>query len=230
VSGGPRAPVGPVPAHGAPPARGSGRALRIGIDLDDVVAVCAAPYLRKFAAEFGVQLPDRDLGWQILRDLKDVPQAEKDRFRLALYDSPFFGELEPYADCPAVLERIVQAGHELYFITARAERRRVITETWLREKGLMHYAKGVHLKPQRDADPGIPRGRYDASSSARYKARVARELELDRFCEDDDHIAKHLAESGVRVWLFDQPWNRGVEHENIERVRGWEDVARALGL
>ena len=34
------------------------RHVRIGIDLDDVMAICAVPYLRKFAEEFGVQLPD----------------------------------------------------------------------------------------------------------------------------------------------------------------------------
>jgi len=31
--------------------------VKIGIDLDDVIAVCAVPYLRRFAEEFGVDLP-----------------------------------------------------------------------------------------------------------------------------------------------------------------------------
>ena len=41
--------------------------MRIGIDLDDVMAVCAVPYLRRFAQEFNVELPDESqIGWHLL--------------------------------------------------------------------------------------------------------------------------------------------------------------------
>jgi uncharacterized HAD superfamily protein len=216
--------------------------MRIGIDLDDVMAVCAVPYLRKFAAEFGVELPDeREIGWHLLSRMekeapwdKVVPGLERvtleqrDRFRMRLYDGKFFSELDVYEDCPAVLEQLVAAGHELYFITARAERRRMVTETWLREKGLFDYAKAVHLKPMGEFRPDVPRGRYDATGSAQYKTRLAQELRLDTFCEDDEVISRTLAEAGIRVFLFDHPWNRGVEHPLVTRVTGWSEVADRL--
>jgi uncharacterized HAD superfamily protein len=129
-----------------------------------------------------------------------------------------------------VVERIAEAGHEIYFITARAERRRIVTETWLREKGLIQHARAVHLKPHGDYDPDSPPGRYDATSSAKYKVRLAKELELDAFCEDDVLIARSLAEAGMRVWLFDHTWNRELHHPNITRVAAWTDVAAELGL
>ncbi len=116
---------------------------RIGIDLDDVIAVCAVPYLRKFAEEFGVELP-------------------------------------------------------------------------------------VHLKPTGDYRPDYPRGRYDAQGSAQYKTRLAQDLRLDAFCEDDDLISRSLAEAGIRVFLFDHPWNRDVEHPLITRVSGWSELADRL--
>ena len=220
--------------------------MKIGVDLDDVIAVCAVPYLRAFAERFGVDLPDeRELGWHLLEKSPVTPE-QRDRFRVELYDGTFFGELDVYADCPAVLERMVGAGHELYFITARAERRRVVTETWLREKDLIRYAKAVHLRPQGDFVPAVrgrhsagdppgggdrpPRGRYDARGSAAYKLRVAADLGLAAFCEDDVVIARALAEAGIRVFLFDQPWNRELAHPCVERVNGWGDVAAALGL
>lgn len=204
--------------------------MRIGIDLDDVVAECAVPYLRAFAERFRLELPEEELGWQTLARIEEVSGEEKDRFRLELYDSAFFSELEPYADCPAVVERLAQAGHELYFITARAERRRVVTETWLREQGLIQHARAVHLKPHGDFDPNVPPGRYDATSSATYKVRLATELGLEVFCEDDVLIARSLAEAGIRVFLFDHSWNRDLAHPNITRVARWTDVARELGV
>ena len=215
--------------------------MKIGIDLDDVMAICSVPYLRRFAQEFNVELPDESqIGWHLLSQkerghtpmpgLERVSLEQRDQFRIRLYDSTFFSELEVYKDCPAVLERLVAAGHELYFITARAERRRYITETWLREKGIFDHAKAVHLKPMGDFRPEYPRGRYDPAGSAEYKSRLAAELELDAFCEDDVVIAQTLARSGVRVFLFDQPWNREVSGERITRVAGWTDLAQHLGV
>ena len=56
--------------------------MRIGIDLDDVIAVCAVPYLRRFAQEYQVELPDeKEVGWHLLRQMDEqVPPAERDRF------------------------------------------------------------------------------------------------------------------------------------------------------
>lgn len=207
----------------------AGRTVKLGIDLDDVTAVCAVPYLRRFAERFGVELPDEEqIGWHLLDGLPVEPK-DRDRFRLELYDSAFFGELEVYPECPAVLERLAEAGHELYFITARAEKRRVITETWLQKQGLMRHAKGVHLKPRGDFTPPVP-GRYDAKSSAIYKWRLACDLGLDAFCEDDETIARTLAEGDIRVFLFDRVWNRGLEHPNITRVKDWDEVAQKVGV
>lgn len=206
--------------------------MRIGVDLDDVIAVCAVPYLRRFAQEYKVELPDeKEIGWHLLRDMdKHVSAEERDRFRIKLYDGTFFGQLEIYKESPAVLERLVQRGDEIFFITARAERRRMVTETWLREKRILDYAKAVHLKPYGEFRPDQPRGRYDPEGSAAYKMRLALELGLDLFCEDDTIISQTLADAGVRVLLFDHPWNRDVSHERITRVSGWTEVATLLGV
>ena len=205
--------------------------MRIAVDLDDVIAVCAVPYLRRFAQEYKVELPDeKEIGWHLLREMDDrVSPAERDRFRIKLYDGTFFSELEMYEDCPIVLERLVQQGHEIFFITARAERRRMVTETWLREKRILDYAKAVHLKPHGEFNPDYPRGRYDAEGSAQYKTRLAQELGVDVFCEDDTLISRTLAEAGIRVVLFDHPWNRDVSHERITRVSGWAEAGALLG-
>ncbi len=206
--------------------------MRIGVDLDDVIAICAVPYLRRFAQEYKVELPDdKEIGWHLLRDMdKHVSAEERDRFRIKLYDGTFFSQLEIYKESPAVLERLVQRGDEIFFITARAERRRMVTETWLREKRILDYAKAVHLKPYGEFRPDQPRGRYDPEGSAAYKMRLALELRLDVFCEDDTTIAQTLADAGVRVLLFDHPWNRDVSHERITRVSGWTEVAALLGV
>jgi len=86
----------------------------------------------------------------------------------------------------------------------------------------------VHLKPIGEFRPDHPRGRYDPQGSAAYKTRLALELRLEVFCEDDDLISHSLAEAGVRVLLFDHPWNREVEHPRVTRVNGWSEVPDLL--
>jgi uncharacterized HAD superfamily protein len=196
---------------------------KIGIDIDDVVADCAAPYLRAFAAEFGLNLGDGPLGWQLL-DRLDVPVADKEDFRVRLYGGPFFSNLDCYEDCAEAIGSLRDAGHVLHFITARSERRRRVTEEWLERHGLMRHATGLHLRPTGDFAPRS----YDVRGSAQYKMGKALELSLDAFCEDDPFISERLAESGVRVFLFDRPWNAQLVHDRIARVRGWDDVVRHL--
>ena len=50
------------------------------------------------------------------------------------------------------------------------------------------------------------------------------------FCEDDTLISQTLAEAGIRVLLFDHPWNRDLAHGRITRVSGWSEVATLLGV
>src|SRR5207253_9576895 len=76
----------------------------------------------------------------------------------------------------------------------------------------------------------FPTRRSSDLGSAEYKVRLAKELELDAFCEDDVVISRTLAKAGVRVFLFDQPWNREVSGERITRVAGWTDLAQHLDL
>jgi uncharacterized HAD superfamily protein len=172
---------------------------------------------------------EKDTPWdKVVPGLSRVTPEQRDRFRMKLYDGTFFSELEVYQDCPAVLEQLVAAGHELYFITARAERRRVVTETWLREKACSTTRRPCISSQWASSARMFRAGRYDATGSAQYKTRLAQELRLDAFFEDDEVISRTLAAAGVRVYLFDHPWNRDAQHPNITRVTGWSEVADLL--
>ncbi len=200
--------------------------MRIGVDVDDVVADCAAPYLRAFASEFGLDLGDAVLGWHLLDGFSEIPREKRDEFRLSLYGGPFFSELACYPDCAGALARLSAAGHELHFITARSERRRRITEEWLARHGLLRFAASVNLRATGDF---VPRA-YDAAGSAEYKVDAAERLRLDAFCEDDPVVARRLAENAIRVYLFDRAWNAEVDDPLVHRVREWDDVVRDLAI
>ena len=198
--------------------------MRIGIDVDDVLAECAAPYVRAFAKEFGLELADGPLGWHTLDRYEHIPRERRDDFRQTLYGGRFFADLDCYPDARDAIARLSASGHEVHFITARSERRRAITEEWLRRQRLLELGTSVQLRPLGEY---VPRS-YDAVLSADYKVDVARRLALDAFCEDDPIIAARLAAGGIRVFLFDRPWNREVSDPAVRRVRDWDEVVREL--
>lgn len=56
------------------------------------------------------------------------------------------------------------------------------------------------------------------------KLSYCRRISADVMIEDNVKTALFLAENGIRVLLFDAPYNQGISHENIVRVFSWEDI------
>ncbi|MBP3907270.1 MAG: hydrolase [Peptostreptococcaceae bacterium] len=96
------------------------------------------------------------------------------------------------------------ANHNLYFVTARSQHLKDITQNWLTKHGLGEVA--LHLL------------------GSDYKVDKARELNCNIFIEDNPDNAYQLASDGLTVILIDNNYNRNVEHENIVRVNNWNDI------
>lgn len=56
------------------------------------------------------------------------------------------------------------------------------------------------------------------------KLSYCRQISADVMIEDNVKTALYLAENGIRVLLFDAPYNQDISHENIVRVFSWEDI------
>ena len=53
-------------------------------------------------------------------------------------------------------------------------------------------------------------------------------LNVEVMIEDTAKVALELAENGIKVLLVDAPYNQGVEHENIIRIKTWYDIKNEL--
>ena len=47
--------------------------------------------------------------------------------------------------------------------------------------------------------------------------------------EDSGETTIDCANVGIKVILFDKPWNKKFKHENIIRVEGWDGASKELG-
>lgn len=60
------------------------------------------------------------------------------------------------------------------------------------------------------------------------KAEICLAEGIPILIEDHKDYSLSCAEKGIKVILFDKPWNRDFEHDNITRVAGWNEALDVL--
>lgn len=68
----------------------------------------------------------------------------------------------------------------------------------------------------------------DEKRAAQEKLGCCRKHGIDIMIEDNPDTALALAGNGIKVLLFDAPYNREAESENIVRVHNWDEAGRYL--
>ena len=127
--------------------------------------------------------------------------------------------LEPRENAAEVCRKLCSQGHSLYVITARkfstmknplGSLSRNLFRKWTEKNRLIFgdifFCSEENTPPQ--------------------KLEYCRRISADIMIDDKPDIALYLAENGVKVLLFDAPYNKFVEHENITRVYSWDEIYR----
>lgn len=191
------------------------RRLRIGIDVDDVLAESLPAYLAAFRRRFGREVGIEKAAWEIFRQFPDITPGQVDGFFAELEASDFLGTRPVYPEAVLGVRALAAAGHRLVVVTGRLDQHRGHTGRLLRKAGLLTlFEELVH----RDGE----------ASAADYKPRVVRERRLELMIDDERHVAEAVAAVPIPVLLFDRPWNQGALPPGIRRVGNWEEVLRAV--
>ena len=104
--------------------------------------------------------------------------------------------------------------NELFVITGRPLRFKNKTEEWL-----IH-----HLKRKLEV---IHAGEFHKGQAAT-KAEICKEKGISILLEDAPETSMDCANKGIKVVLFDMPWNQKVKHFNITRVFGWKEAMKVI--
>lgn len=124
-------------------------------------------------------------------------------------------EITPIASRDSLLELSRQ--FDPHVVTSRCESLRDITSDWLKQNELdlfqeLHFTNGFG----------------STFPHKRSKTEVCRKIGATVLIEDGPENALDVADGGIRVFLFDRPWNRDVEHHNITRVHSWSQIIELL--
>ena len=188
--------------------------MRIGIDIDDVMADSLPRYLQAFNRRFGLKVPVTEARWEIFRRHPEIPADAIGAFFEELYRADFLGSRPLVPGAMEGIEELHRAGHRLFIITGRPRRDRAITERWMEARGLSHFFDAIEDR--------------DGLDAPLHKRRAVTRLKLDVLLEDEYEVA--VAAAGVcdRVLLFDQPWNQGPLPVRILRIHSWSHVLPSL--
>ncbi|MFA7707394.1 MAG: NUDIX domain-containing protein [Candidatus Pacearchaeota archaeon] len=187
--------------------------LKIGIDIDGVVADFSRKFIEFYNRKTGNQVSMKDWVtynfWDFLPISKEEGKALMDEFYL-LSDFDEISLIEGAKEGIFWLSK----ESEIYIITARPLKWAEKTKSFFDKH---FFGKKINLIHSRDnKDKTI------------YKREICRNLGISILIEDYGDIALQCADIGVKVILLDYPYNQGARHKNIFRVNNWEEVLEEI--
>jgi uncharacterized HAD superfamily protein len=188
--------------------------LRIGVDVDDVLAESLPGYLEAFRRRFGHDVRIEEAAWEIFRRYPEISATQMWGFFSELEASDFLGTRPIYPEAAEAVRTLAANSHRLFVVTGRLTQHREHTRRLLERAGLLElFEELVHR---------------DGEAAAEYKPRIVRELKLDLLIEDELHVALAAAQVPIPVLLFDRPWNQAELPPSITRVADWGHALRVI--
>lgn len=188
----------------------------IGIDFDDVLMDFNHGLMSFYNSRNGTTHVREDVKHYRIERLWGCEPEEVTNVIVDFYDSPAHLETLPLKGALEAIE-LLSREHELVIVTARPEIVREQTEKWIAK----HFPEAFQRIFYVNKD-------FSDLTKKANKSDICKELGVELFIDDSFHNARDIANSGIKVLLFDAPWNRGVEHQNVERVFTWEEIIERL--
>lgn len=189
--------------------------MKIGVDTDGVLTDMAS-----FAYDQGKKrfkrepkYPDKYTGPEMF----DFKMKHHPLFCLETFFK-YAIKIPPREHSRDVLNLLDTLGHELYSITSRLFVVRKNIAGWLSRRFLYKWYKKNRLFFK---DIILCEDKIAVEEKLNACLRLGVELMID----DRPEIAQRLSENGIKVLLFDAPYNREVEGKNIVRVFSWNEIA-----
>lgn len=186
--------------------------MKIGVDIDDVIADFMNPLLKFYAEITGNTVLFDSMTSYRFEEVWGGTREQTIAIIRKFYASNAFDLLKPIDGALEALRTLSQ-NHEIVFITSRHHEAKQKTPAWL-----AHHCP--FISPQ-----VIYAGEYDHGDNEPVtKATICIREEIGCIIEDNGSYAHQCAENGVRVYLLHRPWNTTVNHPALVRVSHWNEI------
>ncbi len=189
--------------------------MRIGIDLDEVLANFLDPLLRFHNEIYSTSLKRDDFKSYNFWETWGGTREQAIQKVLDFYKSDYFKNIKPFEGAIESIEELSK-DNELLIITSRYKAISEETEKWI-NKYFPDNFSGIHFTNEF----------FDSFNNKR-KHEICLDLEINSLVEDSLEYAQQCASNGINILLMDRPWNRGKLQEGIIRVHSWKEITDYL--
>lgn len=189
--------------------------LKIGIDVDNVVADSYTIFLQEFNRKFGTKVQFEELvEFDYLKTIGFDAKVIDEFWDALLHSGKIQLDIPPLQNSHEIIKGWKRVGHSMYFVTARPIWIEQATKHWLSHHGILqendmvfHFDEANH------------------TADTLYKKEVVEKEGIEIFIEDSREIAQILT---VPVFLLDMPWNQGTLASHITRVKNWDEIQQRV--
>jgi len=191
--------------------------MKIGIDLDEVLAEFVSAFLQFHNEKYGTKLNKNH--FHVYEFEKVLGGTEEDAADKAyeFFGTHHFKNIQPSEGAKKATEKLAKAGHELFVITSRQSEVVEDTKNWL-EANFPQTFKEVYFTANK----------YGRTKSDIQKIDVCKKIGVSLLIEDGLEFALSCAAEGINVLLLDRPWNQGELPKNIKRVSSWDEIFKEI--
>ncbi len=190
----------------------------IGVDADGVLTDMTAFNL-EYGERYFKRKPKKPDGYNVC-EMFEV--SEKDEFKFGLrYFITYCTKWPPRMNAVKAIKKLEHDGHELYEITARKFATDNNLLGWYSRKMFRGWIK-KHKFCFKDIYFCAEKTAPDE------KLKECHRLSVDVMIDDKPDVALKIAESGIKVLMFDAPYNHGIQHKNIVRVFSWKQIYKEI--
>ncbi|MDD3627340.1 MAG: hypothetical protein PHV06_08480 [bacterium] len=184
----------------------------LGIDIDGVLGNSDVKFREGMERFFNREFRQEDVNEFNYEDAFNLSREEMHRFWDDFSNNGGWLEIEPLAGAVESI-KILKESYRILIVTGRPLVLKDVTLEWLGKYGIEHD------------------GFYMTNFKDKFEHLLENGHRPEWFIEDHLGFSLGLARNGVKVLLFDYPWNRNLkteDSENIFRVNGWTDAVNIL--
>jgi len=187
---------------------------KIGIDLDDVVFEFAKTFINYYKEKTGIQLLFEEI---ITQKFSDILELNNEEVIEMIYEMTEKGIDLKMELCEFAKESILNLSdnYDIYFITSRINRKNTL-------ESLKSVFPDLNFELIFSSNPYV-------KTSGNHKGELGNQIGIHCMIEDSYEHAINCAESGIKCFLINKPWNQKEDlHEKIIRVKDWKEIEDLL--
>lgn len=190
--------------------------MNIAVDLDEVVADLLSNLILFHNNVYGTNLKRSDFFSYHYEEVWGGSKDEAVQKVREFIKSDYFLNILPVHGAYEALLHLKKLGHKLFIVTGREDYTKEITQAWIQK----HF-------------PNIFSGIYHTNAYVNgikriKKSVVCSQLEALVIIDDDMMHITDCLESGIKVIVFDNPWNQGDFSNEINRVSKWTEAVEVI--